>query len=213
MRLSQIDGSNRADHHHLREEDLCLFLYEYSSGRDYSFSTTNNLISNLKKKPSQRQARGYEHKARVIDEIACALRGALNPAWLSAATLVPVPSSKAADHPDHDDRIERICRTIGAGVDTRPLVVQTASSIASHEAAPGERLTVEALRSLYRIDEELAAPAPRAIGIVDDILTAGTHFRAMEMTLSARFPAVPIVGLFVARRVFASSVDALSQAR
>jgi len=40
------------------------------------------------------------------------------------------------------------------------------------------------------------------IGILDDVLTAGTHFRAMQTVLSDRFPGVPIIGLFVARRVF-----------
>src|SRR3546814_4655332 len=45
----------------------------------------------------------------------------------------------------------------------------------------------------------IASPAPQAIGIVDDVLTAGTHYRAMHNVLAARFPNVPIIGLFVAR--------------
>jgi hypothetical protein len=40
------------------------------------------------------------------------------------------------------------------------------------------------------------------MAILDDVLTAGTHFRAMSIVLSQRFPGVPIVGLFIARRVF-----------
>ena len=45
-------------------------------------------------------------------------------------------------------------------------------------------------------------PFPREIGIVDDVLTAGTHYRAMHDTLRERFPQVPIIGIFIARRVF-----------
>ena len=37
--------------------------------------------------------------------------------------------------------------------------------------------------------------------LVDDVLTAGSHFRAAKDLLSLNFPGVPVVGLFVARRV------------
>lgn len=63
-------------------------------------------------------------------------------------------------------------------------------------------MTVEELLQLYSIDESVAAPMPGAIGIVDDVLTAGTHYRAMHTVLANRFPGVPIIGLFVARRIF-----------
>ena len=66
----------------------------------------------------------------------------------------------------------------------------------------GARVTVDELLALYTIDEDMTDPPPQAIGIVDDVLTAGTHYRAMHLLLSQRFPDVPIIGLFVARRVF-----------
>lgn len=202
-RLSLIDDSNRGDHFHLTPADNCLYLYEYTSGRNYAFSTTNNLISNLKKKPSQAAQPGYHYKARAILNCAQALGQALNPDWLGNATLVPVPGSKAAGHPDADDRIVRMCRLMRQPApDVRSLVVQDQSTVASHEAGQGERVTVDELLALYAIDETLGAPAPRAIAIVDDVLTAGTHYRAMHTILSQRFPGVPIIGLFVARRVF-----------
>jgi hypothetical protein len=114
-----------------------------------------------------------------------------------------MPGSKAADHPEYDDRMERICRLMRQPApDVRALVRQAASTTASHEAGQGDRVTVEYLLDLYSIDETIAAPAPQAIGIVDDVLTAGTHYRAMHTVLAARFPNVPIIGLFVARRVF-----------
>jgi hypothetical protein len=58
------------------------------------------------------------------------------------------------------------------------------------------------LLGVYEIDESIAAPPPTKIGIVDDVLTAGTHFRALQIKLNERFPGVPVVGLFIARRVF-----------
>lgn len=79
--------------------------------------------------------------------------------------------------------------------------------MAAHEAAPGERISVQALIDDYEIVEALAEPPPRQIGIFDDVLTAGTHYRAMHTVLSRRFPGVPITGLFVARRVFPPEHD------
>src|SRR3546814_2981618 len=84
----------------------------------------------------------------------------------------------------------------------RNLIVQSQTTTASHEAGAGERITLDALLGLYQVDEALSAPPPKTIGIVDDVLTAGTHFRAAHNLLSARFPGVPIVGIFIARRIF-----------
>lgn len=203
VRLSQIDEVSRGNHYHLTVEDICYYLYEYTSQRDYSFSATNNLISNLKKKPSQADQPHYRYKGQAIGTCGRALGAALNPNWLGIATLVPVPGSKAPDHPEYDNRMERICRLMRQPPpDVRALVRQAASTIASHEAAQGDRVTVEELLQLYSIDESVAAPMPGAIGIVDDVLTAGTHYRAMHTVLANRFPGVPIIGLFVARRIF-----------
>src|SRR3546814_4703569 len=93
--------------------------------------------------------------------------------------------------------MERICRLMRQPPpDVRALVRQVASTTASHEAGQGVRVTVEQLLELYSVNEAIASPAPQAIGIVDDVLTAGTHYRAMHSVLAARFPNVPIIGLF-----------------
>lgn len=203
IRLSLIDESNRDDHARLTTDDTCYYLFEYTSHRGYTFSSTNQLISNLKKKPSTSGQLGYHYKAGAIAKCARQFGAALNPDWLADATLVPVPGSKVRGHPDYDDRIERVCLAIRQPpVDVRLLVFQTQTTVASHEVDDGERVTVDELLEVYSIDESLTMPTPRAIVIVDDVLTAGTHYRAMHVTLSERFPNVPIVGLFIARRVF-----------
>jgi hypothetical protein len=211
FRLSLIDDSNREDHSRLTDDDSCYYLFEYTSHRSYAFSSTNQLISNLKKKPSTARLPGYHYKARAIATCGRHLGATLNPAWLEEATLVPIPGSKALGHPDFDDRIERICRAIRQPPpDVRALVVQTESTDASHEACDGPRVTVERLLEVYEINKSLTAPAPQKIAIVDDVLTAGTHYRAVHTVLSERFPHVPLVGLFIARRVFPEDeLDAL----
>lgn len=202
MRLSRIDDASRSDHFHLTEEDECYYFLEYTSGRTYSFSQANSAISNLKKKPSSRDRPDYKYKLEVIRTASNTFRSALNHEWLRQATLVPIPGSKARAHPDYDDRMEQVCRGIQAGLDVRNLVVQRESTAASHEAGDGSRVTVDELMDLYQTDEDLACPEPKSIAIFDDVLTAGVHFRAMKNTLTRRFPGIPIIGMFIARRIF-----------
>ena len=98
--------------------------------------------------------------------------------------------------------MEQVCRLIVPGQDVRNLVVQNATMVANHARGNDDRVTVEELLAVYSIDENFTNPEPEYIGIVDDMLTAGTHYRAMETILSRRFPNATIIGLFVARRIF-----------
>lgn len=182
--------------------DKVYYLFEYTSGRNYTFGATNNLISNLKKKPSRKGQPDYKYKLQGMRECGRLLSEAINHSWLQSATLVPVQPSKAHDHPDYDDRMAKICNKIPAdfSLDVRELVVQTESTDAAHESHV--RPSVEDLLEIYEIDEDLALPAPQRIAIIDDVLTAGTHYRAMHTVLAARFPNSQIVGMFIARRVF-----------
>jgi hypothetical protein len=115
-----------------------------------------------------------------------------------------VPPSKYRGDPAYDDRLLQVCRLVAAPrpLDIRQLVVQSQSIAAAHEAADGQRPTVEDLLAIYRLDEVVANPEPRRVLIFDDVLTAGTHYRAIHSVLSRRFPEAVIRALFVARRVF-----------
>ena len=200
--FSRIDQSTIGDHVRLNMADEVYYLFEYTSGRNYAFGEANNLISNLKKEPSRRGQLDYKYKLRSMRECSAYLSGAISHDWLRGATLVPVPPSKMRGHPDYDDRMTQICRTIPAefSIDVRELVAQTASIDAAHKGHV--RPSVEDLLAIYQIDETLTMPAPIRIAIVDDVLMAGTHYRAVHTLLSGRFPGLPIVGMFIARRVF-----------
>jgi hypothetical protein len=199
LRLTAIDESNREIHPRLTAEDKCLFLFEYTSGKRWDFSATNGLVSTLKRKPGQK---GQFYKNQAIQHCGALFRATLNHDWLKQGTLVPVPPSKALNDPAYDNRMERICRAIAPGLDIRLLVRQFVSTTAAHELGGAPRPTVEDLVANYRIDEAITQPPPKAIAIFDDVLTAGTHFKAMQTVLAERFPQVPIFGIFIARRVF-----------
>lgn len=204
MRFSKLDETNYHEHHHIRLDDTCLYMHEYTPGRGYSFSTANQLIANLKKKPSNHTRPDYHYKTKAIRECSMLFSNGLNSEWLEGAVLVPVPGSKSADHPDYDTRMEDVCRGIGETVDVRPLVTQTVSTSAAHE---GERISLDELLAIYEINEGLLDDVPLRIGVVDDVLTAGTHFRAMHTTLINRLPNASIVGIFVARVVRPNPFD------
>lgn len=204
-RLTKIEGLLLEDHTHLTGEDQCYCFHEYTSGKNFDFSTANSIISNLKKKPSAKARPDvWKHKLRTIDACAKSIGELLNPDFLKKSTLVPIPPSKAASDPEYDDRMLAMLQkiSIGSPLDIRELVYQTKSLPASHEAGDGQRLTVTDLLGVYRINETLTTPPPKTIAIFDDVMTAGTHYRAMSTVLSQRFPSARIFGFFVARRTF-----------
>ena len=140
IRFTEIDETNIGIHPRLTTEDKCFFLFEYTSGKRYDFSATNNLISTLKRKPG---AKGQYYKDQAIARCATFLREALNPDWLATATLVPAPPSKAVQDPAYDNRMERICRLMGNGLDVRCLVRQTCSTVAAHAVLVGPLAVVD----------------------------------------------------------------------
>lgn len=148
------------------------------------------------------------YKENAIRACADALRQAILDDWLDSGTLVPVPPSKSPTDALYDNRIERVCQLIRPGnIDVRNLVVQGKSMTASHERPPGNRITIAELVASYSIDEDLAEPTPTSIAVVDDMLTAGTHYRAMQTILAQRFPQAHIFGMFIARRIFPDEAD------
>lgn len=201
LRLRRIDESTIGDHAYLRPADRCVYLYEYTSNRDYTFSQTNQLIKNLKIKPTETNRLYY--KTQAINHCTACLQLALPPPWLNDAVLVPVPPSKAVGHPDYDPRMEQVARGVRAGQDVRPMIRQKISMTAAHEVGQGgRRPTIDELLDAYEFDESQTYGAPTKIGVLDDVLTNGTHFRAMSAMLAERYPAAVVTGVFIARRVF-----------
>lgn len=203
LRLSKVDELIISDHSYLDSSDNCYFLREYIPRVGFSGGETNSLISNFKKSMDRKGRSEWSHKERAIKQLAKEFANALNPAWLKIATLVPIPPSKTKNNPLYDDRMTQVLRLIGGyrglDCDVRELIIQTVDMAAAHTTEerphPGE------IECNYLIDESIATPEPKTIGLFDDILTTGAHFRAAKNLLMNRFPTVPITGIFVARRI------------
>lgn len=202
LRLTQIDDLTRGDHYYLEAADECYCLGEYTARGGFACSATNQLVLNLKKSPDRRNRPEWHYKSLAIEQVAREFRDSIDSNWLAGGgTFVPVPPSKAKDDPLYDDRMLQVLRAMMNGVngDIRELVLQKKSIAAAHES--DDRPTQAQLANNYKIVKRLRRPAPHAIVIVDDVLTTGAHFKAMQMVLAEHFPAARIIGLFVARRL------------
>lgn len=203
-RILKIDALTLPDHYYLDAQDTCYYAGEYTAGEGHAYSETNQLIHNFKKTMDKRGTAQWQYKERAILQAANIFRAAIKEE--ARITFVPVPPSKAKTDPLYDDRMLRMLQAACAGrhSDIRELVVQLQSAQAVHLAE--QRPTPDELVANYRIDERLVEPEPQVIFIVDDVLTTGCHFKAVQRLLVQRFPQARIAGLFLARRA-PKSVD------
>lgn len=81
--LTKIDELIRPDHYHLDANDECYFIGEYTAGRGFAHSSTNQFIYNLKKSAERRGLPDWVWKVRAIQKGASVLRDSLNPAFLA----------------------------------------------------------------------------------------------------------------------------------
>lgn len=197
--IRQIGELERRDHWYLTADHRCFFFGEYTARAGFGHSSTNQIITNIKKKPSVRGTPQWDYKRKDMLRVAAAIRGAINATHLDIVTLVPIPPSKLPDHADYDPRMAEIARFVGPKVDVRDLIVPTASREPAHESE--NRIRPDELRATLTLREDLCARPPTEILLIDDVITTGCSFVACSALLAERFPGVPISGIFAARRV------------
>lgn len=190
------------DHVYLDEGDLCYHFGVYSPRRGFEYSPTNQLILNFKKEPSRKaNPNEWQYKIDAIKQVAGILRATFVRARnFHELTFVPIPPSKAVSDPEYDNRIIATLREAfpeeSFHADIRELVTVKESLESHHSSAKRDP---QRLIDNYCFNEDLAEPAPKNIVIFDDVLTSGSHFKAMKTVLSRRFPAARIYGLFISR--------------
>ena len=165
----------------------------------------NQIIGDLKVKPLPADDEDIQRKDAAIRAVAEAFRNALTTdadcLSLKVATLVPIPPSAIPGDVLYDDRLLKLLSIIGQGLglDIRELVKQYKSVHPAHESEL--RPSVSEIAENYYIDDSLIEPSPTSVCIVDDVLTGGNHYKAMQSVIQRHFPGVATVGMFVARRV------------
>lgn len=196
-----VDALVRRDHYYLGDDDQVYFFGEYSARKGFAHSGTNQLIINLKKNPDRRGRPEWRYKEEAIAACSAMLQSSLSmEAVLQArVTFVPMPPSKAKADPMYDDRMLRVALGIDPRLDVRELLVCRQSMQASHKS--DSRPKPPELAANMAVDEIWAKVPPTSIILLDDVLTTGAHFVAAKQVLQARFPGVPVVGFFIARRL------------
>jgi len=198
----KIDLSNRSDHYHLRGDDECFYLHDYTPRQGARHSQGNQFIYNLKKSVLRRDEYDYRYKMGAIRQSITLLRSAfdLSAGIFNTATFCAIPPSKLPGHPEYDDRMEKIvagaCHNTAA--DVRALVVQNEGYEPTHLQSDGDRKRPSDFEAIYSLD----SAAPKSVVIlVDDVLTTGAHFVAAKNIILAQYPNTRVIGFFLARRV------------
>jgi hypothetical protein len=206
FRLSKIDSQTRGDHWQpdVSDEGNIYYWREYTAQKDHSFSETNNLIKNFKITPAQKRANPSrsQYKERSLHLLAGKVDKFIIPTVVKdGATIVPIPPSRIIGDPDHDDRLIRLLRKAcgNQSVDIRSAIVHTQGTKADHEG--DNRLSFAERMALTTVDPSLITPIPKWAVIFDNMLTKGTHCKVAKALLAQVWPGVPVVGVFISRRV------------
>jgi hypothetical protein len=199
-RLRIIGDLERPDHWHLQGDDEAAFFGEYTAREGWKHSSTNQLILNLKKRPSV--AKGtyqWPHKQKAIRNIAAAIRANLTADALATSLFVPIPSSKTATHPDYDPRMLHVAQGIGAPARAAEVLRTNADRLAMHEST--DKRDPDALAATIEIVPAAIPSDVQRIFLLDDMITTGCSFRVCKQLLQPVRPELPIIGLFASRRV------------
>lgn len=204
--VQKIDDLNRLQHAHLRVDDSCYYFHEYlptAGSPPQCYSAASQLIINFKIKPSE--SHRLRHKNEAISKCVRDFREVLLPRLevlgYDSVSFVPVPPSRMQGDPEYDDRVLRLAREVadGTSIHVAELIVQSESYMPSHLSgwSGAARMQPSDLRRIYRHSGE--APRPNVF-IFDDVITAGSHFRACKDLLLESHPGIRVFGMFIARR-------------
>lgn len=202
MKLNKIDCASRSNHIELDENDICLYWCEYTTGQGYNYSSANQLISNLKKCVSLKAHEQYSYKIQAIKTCASYFQ---NMNW-SPCSIIPIPPSKKRTDLLYDDRLVRVLNSANKLLplkfrfDIKDIVIQNESYEPSHYSS--KRPSCQELKTRYQLEKTNINQFRDKIVIFDDVLTMGSHFKAVKSLLQDAYPDKEIYGLFIARSIY-----------
>jgi hypothetical protein len=199
MRLRKIE----TPYHWLEVGDSCYNYGDYTAEGGYQKSDTNRWITNLKKKPTAPDKELY-WKGRAIQYWANVLREVLSIENIrDRVTLVPMPGSKPATHPDYDPRILNVLTRYAngdAGIDVRTALHQTEERQGQH--VDRKRLAPdELIASGLALDRMAIAvnPLKSIVLVVDDVITMGASYKAAQQLIRPLLGVEEVHGVFLAK--------------
>ena len=196
----RLDESYLSFHPHIKIDDKCAYAREYKTQKGFKASKTNSFIFNLKKSPKKKETLEWHHRILAVKTFAKELSQLFKPS--TTATITAVPSSKPKTHPEYDNRFEDVFTEL---LKVRPLLniewpIEIENTMQSSHL--GGSRNPQDIKKNY-IWKGLKS-STKKIGILDDVLTTGAHFRAMSDFLRENGYKGEIVGIFWSRAVFPS---------
>jgi predicted amidophosphoribosyltransferase len=120
---------------------------------------------------------------------------------LKTSVITWIPTSKAPQDPEYDNRLEIVAQGLAKDVDgchSIELIRQIESTEAFHK---GGHRDPRSIQSKYRIIAEQLPMACRSILVIDDVLTTGAHYRAFADKIHSKWGKHRLIGVFVARAI------------
>lgn len=111
------------------------------------------------------------------------------------AVISPIPTSRPRSHPDHDDRLERLCSLVAAEVENVSYLNVFDVTEVLTPAHEGGRRDVDYLKS--KIIYQNVPSECKLLILVDDVLTKGSHYIACRDIAWLGNDSMPIIGLFL----------------
>ncbi len=170
--------------YHLSPEDKCYFLgYRYSWHPELD-DELSNILSNFKKGIDRKSKPEWRHRNRAVEVLADKLNQLLPTIMdgFSNYALMAMPSSKKITHEHYDYRFEKLFDKLAQTANNKVLpygikhpISLKEDSLAVH--AGGERDPTVYINNYSWKDGELTDV--EHLIVCDDILTSGSHFRAV----------------------------------
>jgi hypothetical protein len=176
----------------------------YTSGQGYSFSRTNDLISNFQKGPNA-PLKVLPHRNRAIATFVRELEQ-----FFSLLTdqysfyIVPTSPSALRTNPQYDPRVEEVAERASQKFRHIEVAscVETIREIGKSKANTEPRSAERIYDTLRVIPEKLPPDNARTVALIlDDVLTSGAHFEAIRRRLREHLQHTHIGGVFWAKAV------------
>jgi hypothetical protein len=190
--------------------DFCYYLMEYTASMGYGFSSTNQLIYNLKKSLNRRGQSDWHYKEEAIQKVIGLIKRHILPNIaipLTEVSFVPIPPSKMKTDPLYDDRILRILNGSINQTDANVLDIFSCKSNITPSHDTDVRPTIGAIERNLNIDENLVQDLRKNIILFDDVVTTGAHFVACRNAIKRIVPRLNFYGFFIARRAVPTPIS------
>lgn len=162
----------------------------------------NQPVSNFQKKSDRRGQRDWYYREQAVKQFARELSRILPPKTTAACA----PTSKHRKDPEYCDRFDALQDQLRKLRPDLTLVCpfERTKSIPSQKTRASKRNVAKLKQSMKWLGFPEGV-SPTRLALIDDVITAGTTFKACQQILNENSPGTELVGVFWARTVWLDS--------